>query len=234
VQLSPRFFHDGYVIKMIKTLCDYRAYVKADQKASAWAKENSFNDKIRSILLPNPIKKFQILLRKIELYKNRGRRFDRLFYLYYLIQFKRVSLKLGFSIPPNVFGPGLSIPHYGTIVVNGKAVIGANCRVHAGVNIGASGGSLEAPKIGNNVYIGPGAIIFGDISIADNVTIGANATVNRSIEISNCTVAGTPAKIVKEMTTVWWEKNKLDLSECGLGQVTQPPREGSRKPERLT
>lgn len=197
---------------MIKTIHDYRAYIEADRKASSWTKGDTFKDKIRSVLLPNPIKKFQILLRKVELYKNRGRPFDRVLYFYYLSHFRRVSLKLGFSIPPNIFGPGLSIPHYGTIVVNGRASVGANCRLHVGVNIGASGGEPEAPKVGDNVYIGPGAIIFGNISIADNVTIGANATVNRSIEVRNCTVAGTPAKIVKEMTTTWWEKNKLDLS----------------------
>lgn len=200
---------------MIKTLHDYRIYVEADRKASSWSKGNSFKDKARSLVLPNPIKQFQILLRKVELHKNRRKGFDHLLYWYYLIRFRNVSLKLGFSIPPNVFGPGLSIPHYGTIVVHGKAVVGANCRLHAGVNIGASGGSPAAPVIGDNVYIGPGAIIFGDISIADNVTVGANATVNRSIEISNCTVAGSPAKIVKEMTTVWWKKNKQDLSGIG-------------------
>ena len=172
-------------------------------------------------MLQNPIRKFQILLRKVELYNNRRQGFDHFLYWYYLLRFRSVSLKLGFSIPPNVFGPGLSIPHYGTIVVNGRAVVGANCRLHAGVNIGASGGSPKAPVIGDNVYIGPGAIIFGDISIADNVTIAANATVNRSIELNNCTVAGTPAKIVKEMTTVWWEKNEMDLS--GVGRSPGPP-----------
>ena len=47
------------------------------------------------------------------------------------------------------------------------------------MNIGAH--HDKASRIGNNVYIGPGAIIFGDIEIADNVSIGANATVNKSV-----------------------------------------------------
>ena len=62
-----------------------------------------------------------------------------------------------------------------------------------------------APIIGNNVYIGPGAILFGDITIADNVSIGANATVNRSFTESNVVIAGTPAEIVKRNVPAWNE-----------------------------
>ena len=126
-------------------------------------------------------------------------------------KFKKLSIKLGFSIPINVFGPGLSIAHYGSIVINPNAKIGANCRLHVGVNIGASGGGTEAPIIGDNVYIGPGAILFGDIKIANNVTIGANATVNKSCDIEHCVLAGTPAKVVKENNPNWIEFNNVDL-----------------------
>src|SRR5690606_30005033 len=122
-------------------------------------------------------------------------------------RFRRLSLKLGFSIPINTFGAGLSIPHYGTIVVSKHARIGGNCRLHVGVNIGASAGGVEAPKIGENVYIGPGVIIFGDILIANNTTIGANSTVNRSFLEENCVLGGTPAKVVKRDFPVWWQNN---------------------------
>jgi serine O-acetyltransferase len=70
---------------------------------------------------------------------------------------------------------------------------------------------MLAPKIGDNVYIGPGAILFGDIIIADNVTIAANATVNANIETPNVTIGGTPAKIIKGNTSVWWLKNRMNL-----------------------
>ena len=56
-------------------------------------------------------------------------------------RFHQLSLRLGFSIPINVFGPGLAIVHYGTIVVSNGAKIGANCRIHEGVTIGATNGS---------------------------------------------------------------------------------------------
>lgn len=114
-----------------------------------------------------------------------------------------MQLRLGFTIPINVCGPGLSLAHYGTIVISQEARIGDNCRIHAGVNIGASGGGNKAPMIGNNVYIGPGAILFGNIEIADNVSVGANATVNKSFTIPNVVIAGTSAKIMKENALPW-------------------------------
>ena len=117
-----------------------------------------------------------------------------LHYAWYRFWLHNRSVKLGFSIPINVFGPGLSIAHYGTIVVSPAATVGKNCRIHEGVNIGATNGSSLAPRIGNNVFIGTGAKIIGDISIADDVAIGANAVVVRSITEKGVTYGGIPAK----------------------------------------
>lgn len=116
-------------------------------------------------------------------------------------RFRRISVKLGFSIPINVFGPGLSLPHRGNIIINPQTKIGENCRIHVGVNIGAH--HDKAPCIGKNVYIGPGAIIFGGIEIADNISIGANATVNKNFTEPNVVIAGTPAKVVKRDVPSW-------------------------------
>lgn len=64
-----------------------------------------------------------------------------------------------------------------------------------GVNIGADARiSNAAPTIGNNVYIGPGAKLFGQIEIADGIAIGANAVVNKSFWERNISIAGVPAK----------------------------------------
>lgn len=117
-------------------------------------------------------------------------------YEFYL---EKLSVKLGFTIPPNVFGPGLNIPHYGPIVINSNAKIGANCRIHNCVNIGTKAGFSDlAPKIGNNVYIGPGAKIFGDIEIADGIAIGANSVVNKSFIEKGIGIAGVPAKKIND------------------------------------
>lgn len=78
------------------------------------------------------------------------------------------------------------------------------------VNIGANNGSSKAPRIGDNVYIGPGAVVFGDIEIADGCYIGANSVVCRSVVEANAVVVGVPGHIVKHESEPWWQKNRLD------------------------
>lgn len=118
------------------------------------------------------------------------------------IRFERYSQKLGCELPAGVFGPGLCINHAGGVVITGNAKVGSNCRINAGVNIGEFGkfndesSSVNAPVIGNNVYIGPGAKIFGAITIGDNVAIGANAVVNKNVP-SGATVVGIPGKVLE-------------------------------------
>lgn len=115
------------------------------------------------------------------------------------LRFHRLSTRLGFTIPPNVFGPGLAIAHRGTIVVNSCARVGANCRLHVCVNIGSRAGTHDqAPVIGDNVYIGPGAMLFGPVRIADGIAIGANSVVNRSFEEPGITIAGAPARKISD------------------------------------
>jgi len=88
--------------------------------------------------------------------------FQYFFLKYWQVRYIINSIICGFEIPLNVFGKGLSIAHKGTIVVNGAARIGENCRIHTCVNIGTlPGTSNVAPIIGNDVYIGPGAKIWG-------------------------------------------------------------------------
>jgi serine O-acetyltransferase len=170
-----------------------------------------FASKLIHVFVPDLTMNYLVYLRKAEFYYNcRNSGFlYKLLALYYKYRLHNLGIKLGYSIPINVFGEGLSLPHIGTIVISGKARIGKNCRLHVGVNIGASAGNPNAPTIGDNVYIGPGAILFGDIVIADNVTVGANATVNSSCEQQSVVLAGSPAKIVKENYPCWLEFNNV-------------------------
>lgn len=133
-------------------------------------------------------------LRHYEYWHNQKTWYSKLMSIIWHLRFKHISEKCGFTIPINTIGPGLCIPHYGTIVISGNAVIGENCKIHAGVNIGATNGNSDAKHIGNNVYIGPGAKIIGGGYIADNVVIGANAVVIGNIEEVGITVGGIPAK----------------------------------------
>ena len=97
----------------------------------------------------------------------------------------------------NCFDEGLTIDHWGAIVINPKAKIGKNCRLHGNNCIGNNGSIDIAPVIGNNVDIGFGAIVFGDVVIADDIKIDANAVVNKSFLEPGITIAGVPAKRVK-------------------------------------
>ena len=118
---------------------------------------------------------------------------------------------MNYSIHPKTFDYDWSLPHYGTIVINPNVRIGKFYRVHVVVNIGASGGADKVPHIGDNFYIGPGAILWGDITIADNISIGANSTVTKSFTQANVTIAGSPAKVIKENTPSWNFKKKSSV-----------------------
>ncbi len=180
---------------MINSKETYNFYLNEDKKALGITKLPLF-------LFLNPfdidieIWLFQKTLRKCEYLYNVDKKtfFWKLRKYIAARRLKKLSCKLGFTINPNCFGPGLRIAHRGTIVVNGQCKIGANCTINACVNIGAKAGFDEqVPKIGNNVYIGPGAKIYGDITIADGCAIGANAVVNKSCIKPNMILVGVPA-----------------------------------------
>ena len=179
---------------------DYIRFLEADREALGIQRR-------RPHWFGDDIWKFQRLLRKLEYYLNCKGGLSRLYRFWLRVRFRRESIRLGFFIPPNVFGPGLSIAHYGSITVNPETRVGKNCRLHICVNIGTAAGKCpDAPVLGDDVYIGPGAKIFGGITIADGVMIGANSVVNRSVETQHITVAGAPARPISE-------KGRRDLGE---------------------
>lgn len=178
---------------MINSRNDYKFFLEADKIALRVTRPLTFKDRLYYHFF-NDVWKFEKLLRKTEYYQNCSKSLvskSNFFFLKYKLY--KQQIKLGFLIEPNCFGPGLSIAHPGAIIVSQRAKIGANCRIHVGVSIGANGGIDKAPIIGNNVYIGPGAKIFGDINIADGTAVGANSVVNKSFTEPNITIAGIPA-----------------------------------------
>ncbi len=90
------------------------------------------------------------------------------------------------------------------VVLHPKCVIGDRVLIGQGVTIGGSFGS-GIPKINDDVWIGPGARIFGGISIGKNCVIGANSVVTKDVP-DNCIVGGIPAKIIKKI-----QVNSLDV-----------------------
>jgi serine O-acetyltransferase len=180
---------------MILTLRDVLRYCRLD----AGAREISLG--VRTFLA-DPISRFTVLLRFVEYAENSRAPLPVRMFL--KLWFRRISIRLGFSVPPNVFGPGLAIVHYGLLVVAPTAVVGSYCRIHAGVNIGGGGGrsipssGRSAPEIGDRCYIGPGAKIYGAVRIGDDCAIGANAVVGPGSFRNGVTIAGNKAVIVSE------------------------------------
>lgn len=182
---------------MINSKEDYLYYLKRDK--IALGKANASRPKI----IHDEIWKFERLLRKTEYYHNcRKDFFGKLYGTYLQAKYYRARLKHNTYIPLNVFGPGLSIAHFGSIVVNGNARIGENCRIQESTTIGATNGATTAPCLGNNVFLGSGARVVGDIRVADNVAIGANAVVVKNIDASGTTWGGVPAKQISNHTSI--------------------------------
>ena len=120
--------------------------------------------------------------------------------IYFRIRLKRICSKYQIILPPNVFDKGLFIDHLEPIVVNTHAKVGKNCIIESFVAIASNGIDNGAPVIGDNVVIGTGAKVIGNIAIGDNVIIGANSVVNKSFG-DNVTIAGVPAKIISNHTS---------------------------------
>jgi serine O-acetyltransferase len=106
----------------------------------------------------------------------------------------------GIEIHPGAkIGKGLFIDHGHEIVIGETAEIGNDCILFHNVTLGGTGKhkGKRHPTIGNNVIIGTAATLLGPITVGDNVKIGAETFIIMHDVPSNCTVVGTPGKIVK-------------------------------------
>lgn len=113
----------------------------------------------------------------------------------------------GIEIHPGaVIGKGLFIDHGMGVVIGETAIIGNNVTLFQGVTLGGTGKETgkRHPTIGNNVVIGAGAKVLGNIHIEDNSYIGANAVVLRNVP-ANSTVVGVPGHVTKQ------DGKKIDL-----------------------
>jgi serine O-acetyltransferase len=202
---------------MIKSKEDYNFYLAADQLALAIKHK-------RPRIFQDETWKFERLLRRVEYLENCGNNpLDKIVCLQARFTLHKLSVKLGFAIPRNVFGPGLSIAHGGPIIVHSKAVVGENCRIDRCVSIGSIHYPAAAPVIGNNVFIGPGAVIDGAIEITDGIAIGANSYVNKSFMEADITIAGCPAKKIsnKGSEQCWFRATEILRKEAEDAEINK-------------
>jgi serine O-acetyltransferase len=106
----------------------------------------------------------------------------------YFLSYKFCELLTGIRISSDSeIGPGLVIHNFGGIIVHGN--IGRNCFINQGSQMISRGDGRRSgwPTLGDNVYVGAGAKLVGNIRIGNNTRIGANAVVRRDVP-DNCLV----------------------------------------------
>ncbi len=189
---------------MIETKEDLKYYLERDAKNYAIQAKFSWR-KIKYNLLAHPrinngiIWKHIKALRYVEYYSNRPKPlsiFNQVCLIYFTYKLRKLSYKTGYQMAPNVIGPGLTIYHYGPIICNAKAKIGENAILNPNITIGHKVPGGPAPQIGDNVFVGSGARIIGDVHIGNNVTVAPNAVVTHDVE-DNVVVGGIPAKVLR-------------------------------------
>ena len=110
----------------------------------------------------------------------------------------------GIEIHPGAkIGKGLFIDHGMGVVIGETAEIGNNVTMYHGVTLGGTGNEKgkRHPTVGDNVVIGAGAKVLGNIYIGSGTRIGANSVVLRSTS-PNSTVVGIPAKEVNKNSKI--------------------------------
>jgi serine O-acetyltransferase len=140
--------------------------------------------------------KFTIIFRYCQYYRRKNRL---LFYIFFL-WLRRLNVRYGFDISYRTkIGKGLYIGHYGGIVIHGDAEIGEYCNLSQGMTIGVlvRGKKVGIPKIGDRVFIGPGATILGEITIGNDVLIGTQAIV--TFDVPDHAVVAAPLATIISM-----------------------------------
>jgi len=174
-----------------------------------------FRDEVQSARKKDPAAKG--LLEVIFLYHGLAAIIDyRIAHLFYKMRIYFVARLIsqasrwltGIEIHPGAtLGKGVFIDHGMGVVVGETAILGNNVLLYQGVTLGGTGieKGKRHPTIGDNVVIGAGAKVLGNITIGDNSYIGANAVVVKDIP-PNSTVVGVPGRITKQ------DGKKIDLS----------------------
>ena len=192
---------------MIRTKKELHFYIKADRMMNRGYFVPTFLQRIKEFLFPDYIMRYLLEMRKYSYYSHMGGVKYCVLIAYYKIWYKRLGMKLGFSIGQNVFGYGLVIPHYGTIVIGGSNHCGNYCVLHTSTCISDNG-----KTIGDALYLATGAKITSQCILGNNILVGANSVVNKSFENDNIMIAGAPAKVIKDASPWYFPEGSIYAS----------------------
>jgi serine O-acetyltransferase len=118
----------------------------------------------------------------------------------------------GIEIHPGAeIGKGVFIDHGMGVVIGETAIVGEYTLIYQGVTLGGTGkeSGKRHPTLGNNVVVGTGAKVLGNLQIGDRVRIGAGSVVLQDVP-ADSTVVGIPGKIISHK-----RNNQLSLLEHG-------------------
>lgn len=125
--------------------------------------------------------------------------------------------------PAATIGERLFIDHGFGVVIGETAIIGDDVLIYQGVTLGGTGKEhgKRHPTVGNNVTIGAGAKVLGNITIGDNSNIGAGSVVIDDVP-EHSTVVGIPGRVVHQKVFVQGEllHNRIpDPVKCELNRL---------------
>lgn len=146
------------------------------------------------------------------------------FKLVYVLLKVPVELLFGIDISANAnIGPGLYIDHFGGIFLHGDA--GRNLSVTQDVTLGykGAGKSNRWPQLGDDVYIGAGAKVIGDVRIGDGVVIGANTVVTKDVP-ARMRVVGAAVRVTPILEPLAATPLPRDAMSDTRGAPSPPPR----------
>ena len=164
----------------------------------------------------NPGLKYCVIFRLCKYYEENNSKIINKFIKKFLVnKLRKLQIKYGIEIYHKTdIKEGLLINHFGGIVFHSNAKIGKNFTVLQDVTIGNNlfKSRDEVAIIGDNVTVGAGAKIIGNINIGNNVTIGANAVVTKDIP-DGAIVAGNPARIISYKEPIVLNTNYLSRED---------------------
>lgn len=178
-------------------------YLMADMMMNRGFFKFSIRNKIKEFFATDYIMRYLSAMRKYSYYQNCVRTGGGIHKIVmsklYGYKYRKLGIKLGFSIDCDAFSYGLVIPHYGTIVVGPGNSIGPYAVLHTSTCITA------LPKrIGSYLYLSAGAKIITSSNIGDNVMVSANSVVTKGFPDGNTLLVGMPA-YAKKVIPSWVE-----------------------------